>query len=67
MEIIETMFFVVLNSHDNVDRIVSYVPAVSTLYPLELSLSFSNSMSCFDSCSDKPVIEFSSDKPVISL
>ena len=24
-------------------------------------------MSCFDSRSDKPVIEFSSDKPVISL
>lgn len=39
MKIIETMFFVVLNSHDNVDRIVSYVPAVSTLYALELSLS----------------------------
>ena len=67
MKIIETIFFVVLNSHDNVDRIVSYVPAVSTLYALELSLSPFNSMSCFDSRSDKPVIEFSSDKPVISL
>ena len=67
MTIEEKLFFVVLNSSDNVDRIVSYVPAVSTLYTLELSLSHSNSMSCFDSRSDKPVIEFSSHKPVISL
>ena len=63
----ETIFFVVFNSHYNVDRIVSYVPAVSTLYTLKLSLSLSNSMSCFDSRSDKPVIEFGSDKSVISL
>ena len=67
MKIIETQYFVVLNSHDNVDRIVSYVPGVSTLYTLELSLSPYHNMSCFDSRSDKPVIEFSSDKPVISL
>ena len=67
MEIIETIFFVVLNSNNNVDRIVSYVPALSTLYTLELSFSLSNSIFCFDSRSDKPVIEFSSDKPVISL
>ena len=67
MKMIDTIFFVVLSSHDNVDRLVSYVPAVSTLYTLESSLSFSNSMSSFDSRSDKPVIEFSSDKPVISV
>ena len=47
--------------------IVSYVPALSTLCTLELSFSFSNSMFCFDSRSDKPVIEFSSNKPVISF
>ena len=39
MKIIETIFFVVLSSHDKVDRIFCYVPAISTLYPLELSLS----------------------------
>ena len=67
MKIIETIFFVVLSSHDKVDRIFCYVPAISTLYPLELSLSHFKSMSFFDSRSDKPVIEFSSDKPVISF